>query len=522
MELMKLLLTLHVEKVHFKINMQKLPVSLIIAGLIASTATSCNDSKSDEDAKVVYGSTAITSFSLEKNDDVLARLDSVFFSIDLVNGLVFNADSLPVGTKVDRLIVNIGTPRVSACEITYNRGELGDTTINYLSNATDSIDFSHGPATVTIKSYDEDATRSYKVYVNVHQTEPDAMTWNSAAIAKLPSTLDNITASKTVMRRNGVACLSANATEAEIGTSANPGEGNWTITKTDLPQGARVNTFTASGDDLYITDSSDNLHRSTDGGANWLPTGTQMTWIYAPYGNGIIGNMKRGTDYFLVTYPASTETKAPADMPIYGTSDPVAYSNKWMTGDLTVIVCGEKSDGSLSGDTWGYDGSSWQRLSTGTLPKLTGVSLFPYFSFRTDDRWVTTEYSALFAVGGRHESGLTTYQLYVSNDNGIHWHKGSKEIQMPGDTHPFYNAQAIVANTPMTSRTYTSAEWQPVSLRPLAPWWTAAPSMSRTGNPWNSWECPYVYIFGGYDMQGNAYNKVWRGVINRLTFKPLH
>lgn len=521
MELMKLLLTLHVEKVHFKRNMQKLSVSLIIAGCIATMATSCNDSKDNDDAKVVYGSTAITSFSLEKNDSVLANLDSVFFSIDLVNGRIFNADSLPVGTRINRLIINIGTPNISACEVTYNRGEQGDTTINYLSHATDSIDFSHGPATVKITSYDGEATRSYKVYVNVHTTKPDSMTWTRTATAKLPSTLTGIISSKTVSYNGGTACLSANATEAEIATATNP-ESDWNITKVALPQGARIATFTASSDKFYIIGESDKLYMSADSGNSWSDTGKKMTWIYAPVENGVTGTVKRPGGYMLVSYPDGTETPAPADMPVSGTSDAVTYTNKWMTGTLTVIACGEKADGTLSGDTWGYDGQSWQCLGHDVLPKMTGVSLFPYFTFKTDDRWVTTEYTALFAVGGRHESGLTDKTIYVSNDNGLHWHRGSTEIQMPESTPPFYGAQAIIYNDVMTTSS-GSLKWALTPQRRLAPWWTFSnETASRGNNPWDTWTCTYVYLFGGYNMAAGAYSNVWRGVINRLTFKPLH
>jgi hypothetical protein len=35
------------------------------------------------------------------------------------------------------------------------------------------------------------------------------------------------------------------------------------------------------------------------------------------------------------------------------------------------------------------------------------------------------------------------------------------------------------------------------------------------------WECPYIYLFGGEDTAGNTFNTIWRGVINRYTFKPI-
>jgi hypothetical protein len=44
---------------------------------------------------------------------------------------------------------------------------------------------------------------------------------------------------------------------------------------------------------------------------------------------------------------------------------------------------------------------------------------------------------------------------------------------------------------------------------------------SRATAPITQWEVPYIYLFGGYDSEGYLYNSVWRGVINRLSFKPL-
>ena len=44
---------------------------------------------------------------------------------------------------------------------------------------------------------------------------------------------------------------------------------------------------------------------------------------------------------------------------------------------------------------------------------------------------------------------------------------------------------------------------------------------SRATRPVEEWECPYIYMFGGVDTQGQLFNNVWRGTLNRMTFKPL-
>ena len=66
---------------------------------------------------------------------------------------------------------------------------------------------------------------------------------------------------------------------------------------------------------------------------------------------------------------------------------------------------------------------------------------------------------------------------------------------MPADVEPRFGAQAFVV-----------------------PHITEA---SRAVAPITSWDTPYVYMFGGYDASSRLYDQLWRGVINRMTFKPL-
>ena len=36
-----------------------------------------------------------------------------------------------------------------------------------------------------------------------------------------------------------------------------------------------------------------------------------------------------------------------------------------------------------------------------------------------------------------------------------------------------------------------------------------------------TWECPYIYLFGGFDAEGTLVDAIWKGALNRLTFKPI-
>ena len=58
--------------------------------------------------EITYTSVAVTSFSIAKDDSILAGLDTVFFS-NLQRAQIFNADSLPFGTRTDKLVPKMTT-----------------------------------------------------------------------------------------------------------------------------------------------------------------------------------------------------------------------------------------------------------------------------------------------------------------------------------------------------------------------------------------------------------------------------
>ena len=95
---------------------------------------------------------------------------TVEFTIDHANGLVYNTDSIPYGTDVDRVLVN-----VTADGYVYYLKENGEA-----ASVEDSIDFT-SPVMFQVKSYDEQFIRNYMVSVNVHQVDPKQTEWTQIA-----------------------------------------------------------------------------------------------------------------------------------------------------------------------------------------------------------------------------------------------------------------------------------------------------------------------------------------------------
>lgn len=482
---------------------KRFPLYSLLALFLTAFAAGCNsDDSSTFVAEGDFGNCTVSSFSIGKNDKVLTGLDSVFFSIDLVNARIFNADSLPKGTDVSKLVVNIGTPSAKGCDLTFRKlGTSRDTTISYIDSPNDSINFADGPVKLTITSYNGQSKREYTISVNVHNVESDTLYWDKAALYGLPSTLQAPAQQKTVEYNGKIYCLTADAQSAAcVAVNDNPYyPGGWTETAVTLPAGAVVNSFCASDNALFILDSDGNLFTSTDA-ISWNSTGERMTYIYGGYNDCILGVRNDGGTWKHVSYPASAETVVPDGCPVSGTSQMLIYETKWSSSPLAVFVGGRDASDKLTGAAWGYDGGSWAKLSNRDIDAREEMTLFPYFTPRVNRKtWRVTDRSALIAMGGRCiDDGRETVSsaVYVSYDQGITWSKAESYLQLPDYMPAFSNAQVIVVNDEMT--------------------------VSRVSAPIDSWECPYIYLFGGEDVSGRLYDSVWRGVIRRFSFRPLY
>ena len=76
---------------------KKFLIYFLATTIAAAMVASCNSDDKIESVEYVPSSdVAITSFSLGANTKILSNLDSVFFTIDLKQGLIYNADSLPL------------------------------------------------------------------------------------------------------------------------------------------------------------------------------------------------------------------------------------------------------------------------------------------------------------------------------------------------------------------------------------------------------------------------------------------
>ncbi len=478
----------------------------LLTGTSAGVFVGCNSSV--QSAEETAGNAAVKSFSLAANTKILQGLDSVFFSIDLIKGQIFNADSLPVGTRVNALVPQIVTyDGASVAELTVTRAGRPDTVINYLKNSSDSIDFTN-PVKLRLVSTDGLVERIYTIKVNVHRCKSDSLTWGRNDRTTLPSSFGYPAQQRTARMGDAFYCLTRSENAYCLASftggvgSMNrtmPGAADWSLNPVTFNFTPDVASFSANDSALFILDTDGNLYTSADG-LFWEPTSMKWHSVYGGYGDTLLGAVYTDGGWMIQTWPSGATVALPQDMPVSDTSVPVCYSFEMGGNPQMLLVGGRKTDGSLSRDTWGYDGSSWAKVSQKGLPQGLGeVAVAPYYSLSSSTLWDTTEMPSLIAFGGRKSDGSVNNTVYISNDYGYHWSEAPACLQLPSYITAAYGAQAYVMTTTLSGQLY-----QP-----------------KVSSSTIEWECPYIYLFGGINAGGSLQNTVWRGVIRHFTFIPV-
>lgn len=476
--------------------------------------TSCN---SDESSfKYVNPvNLAVTGFSLTA-DSKNPGLDSVYFTIDLEHGVIFNADSLRKGTRVDKVIPKItfnNTP--SEAVIIMSGGTTREGEVDYKTNPTDSIDFT-GDVKLRVKADNNEIGMTYTLKVNVHKVETDSLFWDEISYQTLPSRLPDPKAMKTIETGNKVLALveenDGSYSRIEYESLADL---KHSTTKITLPFEADIQTLCASENSTWILDKEGSLWQGDSLLSSWQDTGEDWISLIGPYIESVVGIKKAGDDTVFSQYPLLNLNNKiiPSDFPVKGYSNFVTLANKWTLSPVAFFTGGITSGGSLSASTWAFDGSEWIQLGEGGIPALEGASIIPYYHYRPSaDGNSMIEYNVWMIIGGRQGNGSFNRDVYISYDNGVNWTLGTSSMQLPEIFPQLDYCDNIVVNIDKSAN--------------LSSGWKSLVKNQRKLNYWVTgdiitWECPYIYLFGGYLPSGKLYNNIWRGVLGRLTFMPV-
>lgn len=495
-----------------------LPALLIVLGV----ASSCNKKEETptESLAVTISTVAVKNFNLKADSKVLSKLDTVFFSIDLKNGVIFNADSLPKGTKINKLIPVITfLTDMSEATIVMEDGEAKKDTVNYLTNATDTIDFTK-KVTLNVTAADGVNKYSYRIKVNVHEQVPDSMTWDKIAVSKLPSRLPDPVMQKSVALDDKVVSLiKENDNTLTLSTTASLYDANWQKQRLELPFEPDLQSLEATSSSLYMLADDGRLFASADG-VTWTDTKEVWASIIGPYLDSMLGIKETGSGLRHCHYPASTliaDTDVDPDFPISGRSAFKTISSKWTPYPTGFFVGGVKPSGELSADTWGFDGTRRTVISNEGLSPVEGATLVKYVVYRATGKPFTDKaYDAWLLIGGKDSDSKYYRTPLVSHDNGVTWSAGSTLMQLPGFLPDLAYADGIVIATPLKAdladgwkktRALGSGNWSELDY--------------TTEGTEITWQCPYIYLIGGNTNAGILSDAIWRGVLARLEFTPI-
>ena len=351
---------------------------------------------------------------------------SYAFSINQATGEVYNADSLPFATKVDKVTFSMGLSGYA--KIYVDSLAAFDA---FLS--TDSIDFT-SPRIVRITSTDGEYYKDYTISVNVHQVEPEKMVWN-----KYPSLGPSFAPLRALDIDNRMCLFGKDKENGQLmlATTELQDAPSWTQTEiAGLPGTADLATVQSFGGALYVV-AADGIYTSANG-AEWsLSYGA--TGIVAIVGvsddDGNDGMMWVATaDNLLSTTDGANYESAgalPYGFPLYGVSV-ASYKLNHNSGIVRYVAVGYDNE-DMEGKA-----TVWSRLSTEDVwvkyenvnkpfqcPSLKGLTVLRYDDF-------------LYAFGGagtaQGEEVDAFSAFYISRDNGITWKAPDDFYQrMPAD-----------------------------------------------------------------------------------------
>lgn len=498
--------------------------ALMIPAALSLGLASCNSddktSSGEDIAAVTISTVAVKNFNLKADSKVLANLDSVFFSIDLNRGVIFNADSLPKGTKISKLIpvITFQTAMSKAEIIVEGSGSLKTDTINYLTNANDSIDFSR-KVSLKVTALDGVNTYTYQLKVNVHTQNPDSLMWGKMAVAKLPSRMPAPRAQKSVMFGGKAVSLIREADNTlTLSSSSDLLAGDWTKTKSPSPS-PDVESLEAAGAYLYLLGENGSLYSSADG-ATWADTGEVWQDIIGPYMDSVLGIKGTPTGAMHCHYPASdliADTAVDPEFPIGGRSSFLTLDTKWASSPTGILTGGVTPSGEFSSATWAFDGSGWAVINKTSLPALNGPALVKYYNYRpASHAFQWRKYNVWLTIGGMLADGKMNREVYLSYDNGVSWTKGTGLLQLPDFFPALSGADGLVMESLRNAN--VADAWTTKATPAPASWYKEDFEINGTEV---SWQCPYIYIIGGNLTDGSLSDSIWRGVLTRLTFQPI-
>lgn len=460
--------------------------SYVLSLLISVMFVSCWDNFEERN----FYSANINKFSFDAHDTCPGIQNFVFnidqyhgVAADTTTGFIQNLDSLPYGRVVNSLY-----PKVTF------QSTNGNIYINdSLWEDGDSIDFSV-PVVLKNTSYDGLYTKSYTIYINVHQVDPDSMHLEREA-----SSLPGAASANKLIEKNGVLFdfVPVAGGGLNLFRSADSCK-TWTSQLVSgLTGDMNLQSLCSFGSKFYITSKNFVSYLSSDGGLSWIvinpkTTDLNATTILTLYGeiNGkyITDPIDSTLTGMLLTSAGETRfgrsadgvtwevgSKVPAGFPF--TEYALIKSATVTNVQFYTISNGYDASGDLTANVWATeDGLKWISVNDGsvvfnTLPKRKNSTLFRYDGY-------------LVSFGGQDDSGNLYKDLHVSPDHGKTWKNADENWAFFKMDSGLAGAEVFVQHIPDLV---------------------------------NNKDREFIWILGGTRTDG-ASSTIWKGYLNKMVF----
>jgi hypothetical protein len=427
--------------------------------------------RSSEDLEIEYSADAqIYTFSISSKADTSNLLNSTVFTIDQVNGKIFNKEVLPYMFHVDSVIINLSSSNTYSSFYNVTLGISNSEEATW--SQSDSVDINN-LYKITTTAPDGKTTKNYDIQLNIHDSDPYILSWENISEGYIASIISD---QKTISFNNRfITYYISKGTVNAVSSSANDGV-NWTTaTLSGLPPSILLSSLIVSRNSLYIIDENHRVFNSADG-LSWTQTISDFP-VIANYGilpsdnnNGEnlvivddnnIYKFAKTNDFvsfqLLEMGSKTTVSEFPIrDFTSISINSPSSHSIKYI-----IIAGGYKTDNTANEDVWIIQEKNGQ-ISDLKSKKTSTASLAESTLFFYDNKtYLLSNY-------------LRTNSLLYSDNFGLEWQSASENQSLPTEM-DFRKKASVITD-------YEN----------------------------------YIWIFGGISETQTQKNDVWRGRLNKF------
>jgi hypothetical protein len=399
-------------------------ICFLPAFVLVCLLTACfGDDKYEE-----YPMTDAEILTFSMSSDSVTELNSVVFSIDQRNGLIYNKDSMSFNTVFEyKVIVNY--------QNAYGTNNLLNTTngdSTWVSSG-DSLDISTAPLTLKSFSYGGNHSKEYILKVNIHQIDPDSMQY--IRIASGLSFLET-EETKTIFFHDTFYTFSKISGEIQLYRSKDAV--NWErIALFGLPYNTLVEGIQQSSNRLLASTENGDLYICFDDSANdwqkittpypvvgvlgYLDVGKEASAVQQA-GLCLIFN-KDGENVFAFTPDLmewNTGDIIPANFPV---TDFSAFSQERAKIGRLTLIAGKSATNEFLNTVWStQNGLYWAKLTNTDkiFPPMIKANVFYYDN-------------AFWIMNGLVVDVDYNRDIYYSIDGGTTWTVKDEKVTRPDD-----------------------------------------------------------------------------------------